>query len=77
MYWADASHPMGSLYKMRKFRNVSAENNVVTRVAGHLALLTDVCVHHELRQPPGVLMMLFSRIPNFNDYLKHKFGAGF
>jgi len=54
VYWADASRPTGSLYRMRKFRNVSADNNAVTRVAGHLALLTDVCVRHELRQPPGI-----------------------
>ena len=56
MYWADASHPVGSLYRMRKFRNISADNNVVKRVAGQLALLTDVCVRHELRQPPGSLL---------------------
>jgi len=42
---------------MRKFRNVSAENNVVTRVASQLAILTDVCVRHELRQPPGTLLI--------------------
>jgi len=56
VYWADATHPMGSLYRTRKFRNVSAENNAVTRVAGQLALLTDVCILHELRQPPGLLL---------------------
>jgi len=56
VYWADAGHPVGSLYRMRKFRNVSAENNAVTRVAGHLSMLTDVFIRHELRQPTGLLM---------------------
>jgi len=76
VYWADATHPMGSLYQMRKFRNVSAENNAVTRVAGQLTLLTDVYIHHELRQPPGLLddysvnsvSLLFSMAEKFNSY---------
>jgi len=54
VYWADAAHPVGSLYRIRKFRNVSADNNAVRRVAGQLAMLTDVFVHHELRQPQGL-----------------------
>jgi len=44
---------------MRKFRNISANNNAVTRVVGQLALLTDVIVRHELRQPIGVSLAAF------------------
>jgi len=55
VYWADAARPLGSLFRMRKFRNASADNNAVTRVDGQLALLTDVCIRHELRQPTGEL----------------------
>lgn len=58
MYWADAGRQLGSLYRMRKFRNVSAENNAVTRVVGQLALLTDVCIRHKLRQPPGMWLTM-------------------
>ena len=63
VYWAHATHPVGMLYRMRKFRNVSAENNAIKPVAGQLAQLTDVFVYHELRQPPGLLFTAeFSRL---------------
>jgi len=62
---------------MRKFGNVSSAvaqhgTSSVSRVIGHLAMLTDVCVHHWLRQPPGLQLSVASRsrLPLFPENQK-------
>ena len=69
VYWADATRR--SLFQMRKFHNVSADSNAVTRVAGQLALLTDVCIRHELRQPGGDLLAAVLTAADANAKLVH------
>jgi len=71
VYWAAATRPLGSLFRMRKFRNVSADNNAVVQVFGQLARLTDVCVRHQLRQPLGELLTAFLTAANSNVKLSH------